>query len=141
MQDVEETIETEQPQPRVEESDITPGMSSGNNINPAAAATAGKASATLKLWPNKSSKKMKVTETVDQCLALALTNLTKPSPPPSAPTSPNGHGLFGQIVANELRQMDDEQAILARRLMNEICFLGRVKNLKVNHNITDLDLL
>lgn len=42
---------------------------------------------------------------------------------------------FGRYVANELRQMDRQSVIIAKRLVNEVVFLGQMGMLNVNTRI------
>lgn len=42
---------------------------------------------------------------------------------------------FGRYVGNELRQMDKQSVILAKRLMNEVLFLGQMGLLTVNTRV------
>ena len=55
------------------------------------------------------------------------------------PAAPSGHDLFVQVVADDLKRMDEDQALLARRLVHEICLLGRRNELKYSHKIIDQD--
>lgn len=42
---------------------------------------------------------------------------------------------FGRYVANELRQMDRQSVVIAKRLTNEVLFLGQMGMLNVNTRI------
>lgn len=42
---------------------------------------------------------------------------------------------FGQYVANEIRQMDRQSVIIAKRLINEVLFLGQMGMLNVHTRI------
>lgn len=44
---------------------------------------------------------------------------------------------FGRYAANELRQMDRQSVIIAKRLINEVMFLGQMGMLDVNTRIAN----
>lgn len=54
---------------------------------------------------------------------------------PAEPPVADYYDVFGQYVANELRQMDRQSVIIAKRLVNEVLFLGQMGMLNVNTRI------
>lgn len=54
---------------------------------------------------------------------------------PAEPPVADYYDGFGRYVANELRQMDRQSVIIAKRLVNEVVFLGQMGMLNVNTRI------
>lgn len=54
---------------------------------------------------------------------------------PAEPPVADYYDGFGRYVANELRQMDRQSVIIAKRLINEVLFLGQMGMLNVNTRI------
>lgn len=54
---------------------------------------------------------------------------------PAEPPVADYYNGFGRYVANELRQMDRQSVIIAKRLVNEVLFLGQMGMLNVNTRI------
>ena len=88
-----------------------------------------------KVWPSRNAKKAKTNENLDKCLALAISNLTEP---PKVPVvAIDCFDRYGQVVADDFKIMEEDQALLARRLISDICFHGRAGKLNVRHKIND----
>jgi len=54
---------------------------------------------------------------------------------PAEPPVADYYDGFGRYAANELRQMDRQSVIIAKRLVNEVLFLGQMGMLNVNTRI------
>jgi len=54
---------------------------------------------------------------------------------PADPPVADYYDGFGRYAANELRQMDRQSVIIAKRLVNEVLFLGQMGMLNVNTRI------
>lgn len=54
---------------------------------------------------------------------------------PAEPPVADYYDGFGRYVANELRQMDRQSVIIAKRLVNEVLFLGQMGMLNVSTRI------
>jgi len=54
---------------------------------------------------------------------------------PTDPPVADYYDGFGRYAANELRQMDRQSVIIAKRLVNEVLFLGQMGMLNVNTRI------
>ena len=72
------------------------------------------------------SKKNKKTDNIDDVLRAALRKISTPS---------DLDADFGRVVANELRQMNDDQKKIAKKLIYDALYLGSTATLNKDHQI------
>lgn len=84
------------------------------------------------------TKKRKSGALLDEAIALALTQLSQPIET-SKQTNGSKNHHYGSQVTEELDQMQPDQRSLAKRLMNEVIFLGQNNMLSITHKISNVD--